>query len=72
MFKLLFLPIRLTIGFLKLSGIKGLFFLALGVGVGLLIAPQRGEQLRTELLTRLDAARNGGSSGAAGGAEPAG
>lgn len=72
MFKLLFLPIRLAIGFLRLSGFKGLVFLALGVGVGLLIAPQRGEQLRTELLARFEAARGGSSSDAPAEAAPAG
>ena len=59
MFKLLFLPIRLTIGFLKLSGVKGTLFLLLGVGVGLLIAPQRGAQLRAQLRSKLEAARSG-------------
>lgn len=59
MFKLLFLPVRLLIGFLKLSGVKGALFLAIGVGVGLLIAPQRGEQLRAQLQARLAEARAG-------------
>lgn len=61
MFKLLFLPVRLAIGFLKLAGVRGTIFLALGVGVGLLIAPQRGEELRAQLQARLDAARSGGA-----------
>lgn len=62
MFKLLFLPIRLAIGFLKLSGVKGSLLLLLGVGIGLLVAPQRGAQLRAQLLERLAAARGGAAA----------
>lgn len=57
MFKLLFLPIRLVFAFLKMSGVKGLLLLGLGVAVGLLVAPQRGAQLRAELQARLADAR---------------
>ncbi len=60
MFKLLFLPVRLIIGFLKLSGVRGSLLLLLGVGIGLLIAPQRGAQLRAQLLARLAEAKGGG------------
>ncbi|QXC62625.1 hypothetical protein KSP35_07480 [Aquihabitans sp. G128] len=59
MFKLLFLPFRLAIGFLKLSGVKGSLLLLLGVGIGLLIAPQKGERLRAQLLAKLADARAG-------------
>lgn len=57
MFKLLFLPFKLLIGFLKLSGVKGALLLAIGVGIGLLVAPQRGEVLRARLKAKLDEAR---------------
>lgn len=57
MFKLLFLPLRLAIGFLRFAGIRGTICLAIGVGIGLLIAPQRGEVLRAELQARLDELR---------------
>ena len=59
MFKLLFLPFKLVIGFLKLSGVKGALLLAIGVGIGLLVAPQRGAQLRAQLKARLDEQRAG-------------
>lgn len=59
MFKLLFLPIKIIIGFLKLSGVKGTLLLGLGVAIGLLVAPQRGAQLRAELQSRLAGARPG-------------
>ena len=59
MFKLLLLPVRLLIGFLKVSGVKGSLLLALGVGIGLLVAPQRGAQLRARLMDRLAEARSG-------------
>jgi hypothetical protein len=58
MFTLLFLPFKLAIAFLKLSGFKGLLLLLLGVGIGLLIAPQRGAQLRAQLQARLEEARH--------------
>ncbi len=58
MFKLLFLPIRLAFGFLKMSGLKGLLLLGLGVVIGLLVAPKRGAQLRADLQARLADARS--------------
>ncbi len=57
MFKLLFLPLRLTIGFLRFAGIRGTICLALGVGIGLLVAPQRGDVLRAQLQARLNELR---------------
>ncbi len=62
MFSLILLPFKLAIAFLKLSGFKGLVFLLLGVGVGLLIAPQRGAQLRAQLQARLEEARTAGGA----------
>lgn len=59
MFKLLFLPIRLVVCLLKLSGVKGVLLLVLGVAIGLLVAPKRGAQLRAELQARLAEARSG-------------
>ena len=59
MFKLLFMPFRLAIGFLKLSGVRGSLLLLVGVGIGLLVAPQRGAQLRAQLLARMSEARPG-------------
>ena len=59
MFKLLFMPFRLAIGFLKLSGVRGSLLLLVGVGIGLLVAPQRGAQLRAQLLARIGEARPG-------------
>ncbi|MGI8709519.1 MAG: hypothetical protein ACR2LA_00770 [Acidimicrobiales bacterium] len=60
MFKLLFLPVRILFGFLKLSGIKGLVLLGVGVGIGMLVAPEAGADLRTKLQQRL-AERSGGA-----------
>ena len=59
MFKLLFMPFRLVIGFFKLSGVRGSLLLLVGVGIGLLVAPQRGAQLRAQLLARMREARPG-------------
>ena len=61
MFKLLFLPIKLAIGFLKLAGVKGTIFLVIGVGIGLLVAPQRGAHLRAQLAARVEQQRTGGA-----------
>ena len=62
MFKLLFLPFRLLFGFLKFSGFKGLLMVGLGVGIGMLVAPQRGAELRAQLQARLAEARSGGAA----------
>ena len=53
MFKLLALPFKFLAGVLKLSGVKGSLLLAIGIGIGLLIAPQTGKQLRAKLQARL-------------------
>lgn len=58
MFKLFFLPFRMAIGFVKLAGIWGTLLFAVGVVVGLLIAPTSGARLRAKLQARLDAARS--------------
>ena len=60
MFKLLLLPFKLVIGFLKLSGVKGALLLAIGVGIGLLVAPQRGAVLRARLAQKLREANGAG------------
>lgn len=53
MFKLLLLPFKLVIGFLKLAGVRGGLLLAVGVAIGLLIAPERGAVLRARLAQKL-------------------
>ena len=62
MFKIIFFPVRLLVGFLKLSGVKGGLLLAIGVGIGLLVAPQRGAVMRARLRARIADARSGGLS----------
>lgn len=57
MFKLILFPFRLVIGFVKFAGVRGVLFMAIGVGIGLLVAPQRGAQLRAQLQARLASAR---------------
>jgi len=56
MFKVLFLPVKVAVAFVKVSGVRGSLLLLLGVVVGLLFAPQRGAQLRAELRARLEQA----------------
>jgi len=63
-FKILFFPVRLVLGFLKLSGVKGGLLLAIGVGIGLLVAPHRGAVMRARLRARIADARSGGMSSA--------
>jgi hypothetical protein len=58
MLKLLFMPLKLIRFGYALAGVKGVFWLALGVGIGLLIAPQTGAELRARLRAQL-AARAG-------------
>ena len=59
MFTLLFLPFKLLITFLKLSGVKGALLLAIGVGIGILVAPERGEVMRARLQAKINEARTG-------------
>lgn len=59
MLKLLFLPIRIVLGLLKFSGVKGALLLVIGVGIGLLIAPKAGAELRAKLQQRLEDQRAG-------------
>lgn len=61
MFKLLFLPFRLVRLLLRITGVKGGILLAIGVGVGLLIAPRKGAELRADLQARI-AERTGGGA----------
>jgi len=64
-FKILFFPVRLLVGFLKLSGVKGGLLLAIGIGIGMLIAPHRGAVMRARLRARIADARAGGVTGGA-------
>lgn len=53
MFKLLLFPIRATIVFFKLAGVRGGLLFLIGIAVGLLIAPQTGPELRARLQAKL-------------------
>ncbi len=59
MFSLLFFPFKLLRWFLKLSGVRGGLLLAIGIGIGMLIAPERGAVLRARLQARIDELRRG-------------
>lgn len=59
MFKLLFLPVKLLIGFVKLSGLRGVLLLGIGVAIGLLVAPTSGDRLRAKLSARIQAIQDG-------------
>jgi hypothetical protein len=66
-FRLLFLPIRLALKVLRLSlrmtGFSNAVMLALGVVIGLLLAPTSGAESRQRLQARLDERRNTGPVG---------
>jgi hypothetical protein len=64
MYKLLFSPLRLVRFGIRLAGLRNFTLLALGVGVGLLVAPKTGAQFRQELAARLEQRRmtSGGGS----------
>lgn len=59
MFTLLFLPFKLLKWFLKFSGVRGGLLLAVGVGIGMLAAPERGAVLRARLRARIEEAQRG-------------
>lgn len=64
MFTLLFLPFRILRLLLRITGVRGGLLLAIGVGIGMMVAPRAGAELRTELQTRI-ADRTAGAAGAA-------
>jgi hypothetical protein len=66
MFKLLFLPLKVTKGGVKLLGVRNTLLIAVGVGIGLLVAPQTGAQARAKLKARLAAAGGGPADGVPG------
>ena len=59
MFTLLFLPVKVLRWFLKLSGVRGGLLLAIGIAVGVLVAPERGAVMRARLRARIEELRAG-------------
>ena len=55
MLKILLFPFKATRTFVKLAGVRGALLLAVGVAIGLLIAPSSGARLRADLAARLQA-----------------
>ena len=55
MFRLLFFPLRLVRLGIRVAGVRNSLLLLIGVGVGLLIAPTTGRDLRARLASRLAA-----------------
>jgi hypothetical protein len=47
------LPVRATGRSVRIVGLKGIFFLAVGLAIGLLLAPETGKQLRARLAALL-------------------
>jgi len=58
-FTLLFLPVKVLRWFLKLSGVRGGLLLAIGIAVGVLVAPERGAVMRARLRARIEELRAG-------------
>ena len=56
-FRLAFLPPKLTLRVARLIGLRRLFWLGAGVGIGLLVAPQTGAEARAKLQRALEARR---------------
>lgn len=59
MFSLLLLPFKILKWFLRLSGVRGGLLLAVGIAIGMLIAPERGAVLRARLKARIAEQRRG-------------
>ncbi len=54
MIKTIFLPIKVARTFVRLAGVRGVLLFAVGIGIGLLIAPTSGARLRAKLQARLN------------------
>ncbi len=67
MFRLLFFPIRLSLKIprlsVRLTGVSNALVLAIGVLVGLLLAPTSGAEFRRRLQERMDERRGAGPAG---------
>lgn len=59
MFSLILMPFRAIKWLVKLAGIRGFLLLLIGVGVGMLVAPERGTLMRARLRARIEEARGG-------------
>lgn len=70
MFKLLFLPFRLVIGFIKIAGAWGAVLFAVGIVVGMLIAPTSGAHLRAKVKAKVAEARQASGPPAGAGFAP--
>ena len=68
MLRLILFPLRLVRAGIRLAGIKNSLMLLIGVGIGLLVAPTTGRELRSRLAAQLAARR----TGRAGSLEPLG
>lgn len=62
MFRLLFFPLRLIRFGIRIAGVKNSLLLLIGVGIGLLIAPTTGQELRAKLAAQLEARRTARSA----------
>ena len=63
MFTLLLLPLKAARLFVRLAGVRGALLLAVGVVIGLLIAPTSGARLRAKLKAKLEGASGGSAEG---------
>jgi hypothetical protein len=58
-FRLLLFPLRLVRTVIRIVGVKNSLFLLIGVGIGLLVAPTTGQDLRARLAAQLESRRLG-------------
>ena len=56
---LITLPLRLVRSVIRFVGLKNTLFTLIGVGIGLLVAPTPGRELRARLAAQLEARRTG-------------
>jgi hypothetical protein len=64
--RLVFSPLRIVLFFARIFGYSRMFFFAVGVVVGLFLAPTTGAELRAKLRERIDAASGTGAELTAG------
>jgi hypothetical protein len=64
--RLVFSPLRIALFFARIFGYSRFFMFLLGVGVGLLLAPTTGAELRAKLRERIEAASGAGAELTAG------
>ena len=66
LFRLFFSPLRIALFFARVLGYSRFGLFVIGIGIGLLVAPTTGAELRAKIRERIEASARGGAELTAG------